>query len=140
MMLYHLFIRILACIALVLATYNPSGYSYWDWVGEGLDTTKAAVGIVIVIIYVFLSWVVLGSLGIVGTLSGLLVAALAGRQLYLMAAPDAAVGMVLQIIALTCFAAFLGVGLSWPALTTRLTGQVNKRFLVYAGKKKKIRL
>lgn len=140
MMLYHVFIRILACIALVLATYNPSGYSYWDWLGEGITTTKAAVGIMIVIIYAFLSWVVLGSLGIVGTVSGLLVAALAGRQLYLMAAPDAAVGMVLQVIALICFATFLGVGLAWPSLTTRLTGQVNKRFLVYAGKKTKIRL
>lgn len=137
-MLYHVFIRILACIAFVLATYNPSGYSYWDWLSEGITTTKAAVGIIILIIYVFLFWVVLGSLGLVGTLSGLAVAALVGRQLYLMAAPEAAVGMVLQLIALACFAGFLGVCLSWPTLTTRLTGQINKRFLVYAGKKKKL--
>lgn len=137
MMLHHVFIRALACVAFVLATYNPSGYSYWDWLSDGVTTTNAAVGIVILIIYVFLFWVVLGSLGLVGTLSGLVVAALVARQLYLIAAPETAVGMVLQVIALTCFAGFLGVGLSWPALMTRLSGQVHKRFLVYAGKKKK---
>lgn len=140
MMLYHVFIRILACVAFVLATYNPSGYSYWDWLGEGVTTSNAAVGIIIVIIYAFLMWVVLAELGTLGTISGLVLAALVGRQLYLMAAPETAVGMVLQLIALVCFAGFLGVGLSWSTLTQRLTGQINKRFLIYAGKKKKIRL
>lgn len=138
-MFYHVFIRTLACVAFVLATYNPSGYSYWDWVAEGVTTTNAAVGIMLVIIYAFLVWVVVAELGIVGTLSGLVLAALVGRQLYLLAAPDSAAGMVFQLVALVCFAGFLGIGLSWPTLATRLSGQINKRFLIYAGKKKRIR-
>lgn len=138
-MFYHVFIRTLACVAFVLATYNPSGYSYWDWVAEGVTTTNAAVGVMLVIVYAFLVWVVVAELGIVGTLSGLVLAALVGRQLYLLAAPDSAAGMVFQLVALVCFAGFLGIGLSWSTLVTRLSGQINKRFLIYAGKKKRIR-
>lgn len=137
MLLYHVFIRTLACVVFVLATYNPSGYSYWDWLAEGVTTSKAAVGIIIVMVYVFLFWVVVGELGLMGTLVGLVVMMLAGRQLYLIAAPDSAQGLVLQVIGLVCFAGFLGIGLSWATVTTRLHGQVNKRFLVYAGKKRR---
>lgn len=138
MIFHHVFIRVLACMAFVLATYNPSGYSYWDWVAEGATTAKAAVGIMILIVYVFLFWVVLASLGGIGTIGGGVAAALTGRQIYLVAAPETAVGMVLQVIALCCFAMFLGIGLSWPALMTRLSGQEHKRYLTYANKKKRV--
>jgi len=137
-MFFHTFIRSLLCIAIVMATYNPSGHSYWHWVIEGMTVTKAAFGVLLVVTYVFLSWVVLGSLGVKGTVAGLVVAGLSGHQVYRLVGPDQA-RSVIEMIILTGFAVFLGVGLSWPALMTGLSGQIHKRFLTYAGKKAKKR-
>ncbi|CAA7623934.1 conserved membrane hypothetical protein [Candidatus Terasakiella magnetica] len=136
-MVHHVFIRSLLCVAFVMGTYNPSGYCYLDWLREGVTTIKAAIGIAIVVIYSFLVWVVLGSLSISGAIAGLALTALVGHQIYLTLGPEAQVGAALQMIALTCFALFLGVGLSWPSVMTQLSGQVHKRYLSYAGKKNK---
>ena len=54
------------CLILVLATFNPSGFSYYAWVfgGEGGLALKALTDIVLLIAYMFIvhvTWRVLGT-------------------------------------------------------------------------------
>ena len=128
-MIVYVALRTLVCAVLILGTYNPSGYSYVHWVGEGLTTTKAMIGVLLFVGYSFLSWVVLGSLGAVGTVAGLAVAGLSGYQLYLLLDPGAVSRAVVEMIVLVSLSLFVGIGVSWPALMTRLSGQIHKRYL-----------
>jgi len=138
-MIFHVLFRSLLCASVVMGTYNPSTHSYLHWAADGMTTTKAAVGVVLAVIWVFLFWVVSGSLGVKGMAAGLTVAGLGGHQLYRLVEPASAVRPVIEVIALASFALFLGVGVSWPALMTRLSGQVHKRYLSTYGNKKKRR-
>jgi len=128
-MIAYIAVRTLICAVLILGTYNPSGYSYWHWLLDGLTTSKAVVGVLLFIGYSFLSWVVLGSLGVVGTVAGLAIAALSGYQVFLLIDPGSASRPVIEVIILLALSLFFGIGLSWPALMTRLSGQIQKRYL-----------
>jgi thiol:disulfide interchange protein len=131
-MIFYTLFRSLMCVVIVFATYNPTGHSYWHWAMAGMTTTKAAFGVLLIVIYFFLFWVVLGSLRITGSLSGLAVAGLGGYQIYQVIAPITSEQTVIETIILLSLALFLGIGLSWPALMTRLTGQTHKRYLTKA--------
>jgi thiol:disulfide interchange protein len=137
-MVFHVAFRLLLCLAVVMGTYNPSGHSYLHWAVDGMNTAKAAVGVILASIWVFLFWVVSGSLGVKGMIAGLAVAGLGGHQVYRLAGSEGAARPVVEMIALVAFAAFLGIGTSWPALMTRLSGQVHKRYLSVGNKKKRV--
>ena len=123
-------LRFLAALALVLCTYNPTEFSYFDWVQSALvNSTLGAmhffVGVLLIIgwaIFLHATYESLGRLGIIlalaffGTLVWLLI------DLGLLAAGS--VSAVTWIV-LVCLAALLTIGLSWSALWRRMTGQVD---------------
>ena len=64
-------VRIVLAVALVLATWNPAGWSYAQWAlsgAGGIDATKSLVGLLLLggwILCLRATWVSLGALGVV---------------------------------------------------------------------------
>jgi hypothetical protein len=120
-------VRIVLAIALVLATYNPSGHSFYHWLTEppaGITVIKALLGVVLLIgwaVSLRTVHVALGSLGVV--LGVAFLAALAWvfveqRRLDL-DTPSSVAWLAMLILGTV-----LGLGLSWSLIRARLTGQV----------------
>jgi hypothetical protein len=125
------FIRWLAITALVLATYNPSGYSYLHWLTEWQPeqlALKAAVGLIIVGLFSLILvavWLVLRLIGIL-TLAGIVLSlAVAAWQFGLVPATPGSV----QFLMLAGLATALTLGVSYAHIRYRLTGQVQSRIL-----------
>jgi hypothetical protein len=123
-------VRIALAIALVLATYNPSGYSFYHWLTAppgGITAVKALLGIVLLIGWVVClrtAFVALGWLG-VGLGAALLAAlvwVLVDLKLIDLHNPSA-----LTWVALVILGTILGFGLSWSLIRARTTGQVEVR-------------
>lgn len=57
--------RLLFCLFIVFATYNPSGRSYWHWAWEGEAGfwTRLAVGLVLLLTHLALFFTLRGVLG-----------------------------------------------------------------------------
>ena len=120
-------VRIVLAIALVLATYNPSGHSFYHWLTEppaGITAIKALLGVVLLIgwaVSLRTVHVALGSLGVV--LGVAFLAALAWvfvEQRWL----DLDTPSSVAWLALLILGTVLGLGLSWSLMRARLTGQV----------------
>jgi hypothetical protein len=123
------FWRLGASLILVLATYNPTSFSYYRWLlnsrsaGE-LGPEHFVAGIAVVIGWTIFVVATQKSLGSVGLVLG---AALIGGFVWWMTDLGLiAVGSVsaLSWVALICLAMLLAVGLSWSHVWRRLTGQV----------------
>jgi hypothetical protein len=121
--------RLAASLVLVLATYNPSGFSYYGWLARGFTNDSLGPAHFVVGILLLAGWAILiiatrNSLGKGGLF---IVAALIGGIVWWMASVGlnvagnmAALGWVILI----CVAVLLAVGLSWSHIWRRLTGQV----------------
>jgi hypothetical protein len=118
--------RMLFAVALVLLTFNPTGHSFYHWLTApptGISASKAFVGILLLIGWLFCVRTAVVSLGRFGMI---LVAALLAAGVWLL--------VDLGLIALTGSSAFtwvalvlvgvlLGLGLSWSLIRERTTGQ-----------------
>ena len=125
-------LRFLGAAALVLLTYNPSGYSYFHWVqdaigsdGPGFSAEYAFVGVVLLI-----GWTVLirSTLRALGAFGLLLAAAFIGTLVWLMTSYGifaAETSTAITWTALISLAALLAVGMSWSHIRRRLSGQVD---------------
>jgi hypothetical protein len=121
-------LRFLLALILVLATYNPTPYSFVDWVAEAvgnsdLDAVHFFVGVVILIGWVMLVRATLNSLGSLGLLLGV---ALIGTLVWLLYDIGLLTGSSFAFftwIALIGISALLAVGLCWASLWRSLTGQ-----------------
>jgi hypothetical protein len=120
-------VRILLAVVLVLATWNPSGWSYADWALRDratFDAVKAFVGVVLLGGWVFCvraAWVSLGALGLV------LVALLLGTLVWMLVqfgVVPAADRRVLVWTVLIAIGIALGIGLSWAKMRQRVTGEI----------------
>ena len=119
-------LRLVGAIALVLATYNPSGTSYFHWVQSGFETdlaVKALAGIVLVIVYVICLRATLRSIGLIG--AGLVIALLAaiGWVLVDYGYLNVEDPGLMQWLILIGVGLVLGIGLSWSHVRRALTGQ-----------------
>jgi len=122
-----LLIRLVGALAVVLLTYNPTGYSFYHWVLRDLAHMTAVgalagalllVGWVICIRAAFVS---LGRIGLV--LSALVLGTLVWVLTdYGFVDPDRPA--LLSWISLISIGVILGIGLSWSLLRARVTGQV----------------
>jgi len=122
--------RFLASLFLVLVSYNPTRYSYWDWVVRSMNNEPSTlgpehfvVGIVLMIGWVILLAATQRSLGVLGLMLG---AMLLGGVVWLLV--DIGWLNVASVssatwVALICIAMLLAVGLSWSHVWRRLTGQ-----------------
>lgn len=121
-------IRLAVGFALVFATYNPEGYSYYRWALQDLPAfspLKVFAGVVLVIGWVIYLRASIRSLGPLGlALTGAFFASLVWlvvKYAYLPVASARAISyVVLSVIALV-----LSVGVSWSHISRRITGQVD---------------
>jgi hypothetical protein len=121
-------IRLLAALTLVIATYNPSGYSFVHWVQQslpGFDPLVAFVGVVLLIGWVIFIRATMRSIGLLGIL---LILALFGTLLWLIVdigwlslENTRVLTWVVEII----LAMILATGMSWSHIRRRLTGQLD---------------
>ncbi len=120
--------RILAALALVLLTFNPSGYSYSHWLAQGFPHVSAAqvvVGLLLLICWVIYVTATLRSLGLFGvTLLLALFAALVwlavqNGWMHLSG------GSALAWIAVIATGVILGIGMCWSFVRRRLSGQTD---------------
>ena len=118
-------LRFLFALVIVFATYNPEGYSYFDWaiLNFSVDPFKLVVGIILVIGWVIYVRATLRSLGTIGMI---LVTGLCFALLWLfidwgLIAKDSS--RVMSYSALIILSIILTVGMSWSHIRRRLSGQ-----------------
>ena len=113
-------------LALVLLTFNPTGYSFFHWVTAppGLTALKAVAGVVLLIGWVMCLRATAISLGWLGVLLGAALLASLVWLLIELKMIDTVDGSVLTWIALVMVGILLGIGLSWSLIRARLIGHV----------------
>jgi len=117
--------RFLASLLLVLATYNPSGYSFFHWISnsEGLGPEHFVVGVAVLIGWVILFAATKRSLDTLGMVLGVIL--LAGLVWLFIDFGVLSLDSVSAVtwVVLVCISALLAVGLSWSHIWRRMTGQ-----------------
>lgn len=120
--------RFVIAILLVFASYNPTGYSFYDWAIVHLptiDPVKAFAGILLLVGWIIFIRATLRSLGIIGIV---LAIAVFGTLFWmiidwgLVSADNVeAVTYITQVI--LCL--ILATGMSWSHIRRRMSGQVD---------------
>ena len=125
-------VRWLAAAALVFATFNPTGWSYFHWIiasgadaGAGNVPLKILAGLLLLAgfaVYFRATWLSLGLLGIalVVAVFGVFVWLLVDFNLVDVGSPIMIV-LVVEII----LTIVMGVGMSWSHVQRRLSGQLD---------------
>ena len=123
-----IFLRFLFACLVVFATYNPEGYSYYDWAIKNffpLDPLKVIVGILLTIGWVIFVRATMRSLGPVGLI---LVGSLCGATLWFLIdagwIPKDSL-RVYSYAGLIIVTLILTVGMSWSHIRRRLSGQLD---------------
>lgn len=119
-------VRVVLAVALVTATFNPTGMSLFHWLSEppvAVTPGKALAGLALVIGWLVSLRTAFISLGKGGLLLGLalfsvLVWFLVDRQVV------ALDGSGIVWVGLVVLGVLLGVGLSWSLLRAKATGQI----------------
>jgi len=118
-----------AALALVFASYNPSGKSYFHWAkaafgGAGLEPVHYFVGVILVAGWTIFIIATERSLGALGSIIG---AAVVGTGIWLLVD----IGLLraesmntITWLALFALATVLAIGLSWSHIWRRLSGQL----------------
>ncbi len=120
--------RWLAAMFLVLATYNPSGYSYYHWVSEldiGNWILKLLIGVLLVILYATFGLATQRSLGRLGIAAWLLFFTVVTWTMIDLGLIRIAGSGTVATIALVNLANLLAVGVSWSYVRARLSGQAD---------------
>ena len=118
--------RFLASLALVFATYNPSGYSYLSWIRSNfphVQPAQAVIGLGLLAIWIFFvhaTWRSLGALGVGLGLAffGAIVWMLSSWGWFNSSSHAALIWMILFIVA-----CMLTIGLCWGLIRARVSGQ-----------------
>jgi hypothetical protein len=118
--------RFLASLVLVLATYNPTGFSFVSWLAGNfphLQPIQAVVGLALLALWIFFvhaTWRSLGTLGVsLGLAFFAAVVWLISSWGWLNSSSHAA----LIWIALIIVACMLTLGLCWALVRVRVSGQ-----------------
>ena len=121
-------VRLVAAAALLFATYNPEGRSYFHWMASGgweITPLKAFAGVCLIVAWVFLLRATVSSLGAIGTF---LAAAFFGTLIWMIVSwahiePKTSKG--LTYLVLLGLAAVLSTGSVWSIWRRKMTGQVD---------------
>ncbi len=121
-------LRIFFATLLVMATYNPTPWSYYDWVlysFEQFDVLVVLAGVILLIGWAIYIRATLRSLGIIGLI---LAFAFFGTLLWLVI--DWGLVSVENITAvswilLVVMSFVLGIGMAWSFIRRRMSGQVD---------------
>jgi len=119
-------LRFLLALTVVLATWNPEGWSFWHWITHDpltLTPPKGIAGVLLVIGWVVLLRATLRSLGGVGVLlAGAFFGFLVWGLMYWGVVPKDSFAVVQWLCALVVVG-ILTVGVSWSHIRRRLSGQ-----------------
>lgn len=121
-------VRFLFALLLVLASFNPTGYSYYHWVAglaPQISALAALAGVVLLIGWVVFFTATLRSLGLIGVL---LAAAFFGAIVWVAVDYgwlEAGNTRAFVWISLFVAAAILAMGMSWSHLRRRMSGQAD---------------
>lgn len=123
------FVRLFFALLLVFATFNPSGYSYYDWtlaiMETGLTPLFAFSGVLLVIGWVIYLRATLTSLGLIGLI---LAFAFFGSLLWMVIdwgiVPADSIETITYIV-LCLLSMVLAIGMSWSHIRRRMSGQVD---------------
>ena len=123
-------IRLCAALALVFATYNPTGWSYFDWVKEAVrdwslvDPLMALGGIVLIVGWAVFLRATMRSLSAFGTL---LAIAFFAVLIWLLITwfPGLTGNTAIVYLLLIATAGVLSIGISWSHIRRRMTGQLD---------------
>jgi len=124
----NFFIRWIVAMAAVMATFNPTPYSYYQWIihgGDGDLAFKVLAGLVLLIlfvIYVRATWNALGPVGVILALAFLGACAWALVDLGLL---DLHNTTLLTWVALVVIATVMAIGISWSHIRRRVSGQLD---------------
>ena len=118
--------RVIASLALVLLTYNPSGHSFIHWAGAvfpHLQPLQVVAGLALLAVWIFFVHATWRSLGTLGVVLGLAICAAAvwlfiSWGWFSLSSEGALIWVVLGIIAL-----LLTIGLCWALIQARVSGQ-----------------
>jgi len=121
-------LRIFFATVLVMATYNPTAWSYYDWViysFEKFDVLVVLAGVVLLIGWTIYIRATLRSLGAIGLI---LAFAFFGTLLWLII--DRGLVSIDNItavswIVLVIMSFVLGIGMSWSFIRRRMSGQID---------------
>jgi hypothetical protein len=121
------FWRWIVAVILVLGTFNPTDYSFLNWVvnGDAALSFKALATIVVIILYAIYLRATWYSLGVFGTLALL---GLFGALIWVLVdfgLLDVARTSALTWIGLIAIATILAIGFTWSKTRARLTGQID---------------
>ncbi len=122
------FLRLMAALVLVFATYNAESFSYYNWAITPLPEitpVKAFVGLILIISWVIFIRATLRSLGPIGI--GLVIA-LFGTVFWMIidweiVSPSNVKAMTYIVQLILCF--ILAIGMSWSHVRRRFSGQVD---------------
>lgn len=118
-------VRWLVALFLVLATYNPSGYSYVHWMQEfstELWPFKALAGLLLIVLYGLYGLATLRALGAAGIS---LITLLSAAALWVLADLGLFSAFDPTMIVMIAVATVLAIGVSWSHIRQRLSGQVD---------------
>ena len=120
--------RFVAAFALIAATFNPEGQSYYHWVSPTFpefDAVKAFVGVVLLIGWTVFLRAATRSLGVFGFV---LAAGLFGTLIWMGIQYEFIQKdnpRVITYVSMLAFAGVLTVGMIWSQVRRELTGQVD---------------
>jgi len=124
-------VRLFVAFILVFSTYNPSDYSYFNWLkqslekGDNFDVLLLFSGVILVILWVIYLRATLRSLGPIGLV---LACAFFGTLLWLVVdyglVPADNTDVITWLV-LIAFSGVLAVGVSWSHVRRRISGQAD---------------
>jgi hypothetical protein len=122
--------RLFFALILVFASYNPSGYSFYHWIINTIESGNIQPLLVFSGIVLLIGWVVyiratITSLGLIGLILSF---AFFGSMLWMVIdwgwVPADSVQLITYIV-LTLLSMVLAVGMSWSHIRRRMSGQVD---------------
>ncbi len=125
--MYSVFLRWLLIAGIVLSTYNPSGRSYYHWatVSNAEISLKISIGLILFALNMIFIRLTFRAMGLSGALVLALVVTSVAVTLPRLGwlTLETFEMFVLYVMLFFCIA--LSIGVSWSALRTRLSGQVD---------------
>jgi len=123
-------IRFIAALALVMLTFNPSGFSAWHWVTSAIGASEFGpehlllIGVLVAgwAIFWIATWRALDTFGVV--IASLVLGAIIWLLVDIGLLHTTSVSGITWV-ALICLAVILTIGVSWSHIWRRITGQVS---------------